>query len=51
MHDLLFSTTREQISGARMILDKATKLIAKRVKKGLQGYPTVTLQYFGQYTE
>lgn len=30
-----------------MNIDKATKLIAKRVKKGLQGYPSVTIQYFG----
>lgn len=51
MHDLLFSTIRELISGARMNLDKATKLIAKRVKKGLQGYPKVTLQYFGPPNE
>lgn len=34
-----------------MNLDKATKLIAKRVKKGVQGYPKVTLQYFGESHE
>ena len=31
-----------------MNLDKSTKLIAKRVKKGRQGYPQITLEYFGQ---
>ena len=34
-----------------MNIDKATKLIAKRVKKGLQGYPSVTIQYFGNSNE
>lgn len=34
-----------------MNIDKATKLIAKRVKKGLQGYPSVTIQYFGDSNE
>lgn len=31
-----------------MNLEKSTKLIAKKVKKGLQGYPQITLAYFGQ---
>lgn len=30
-----------------MNLDKSTKLIAKRVKKGFQGYPQISLAYFG----
>lgn len=30
-----------------MNLHKSTKLIAKRVKKGFQGYPQVSLAYFG----
>lgn len=31
-----------------MKLDKSTKRIAKRVKKGFQGYPEITLAYFGE---
>lgn len=31
-----------------MNLDKSTKRIAKRVKKGFQGYPQITLAYFGE---
>jgi len=31
-----------------MKLDKSTKRIAKRVKKGFQGYPQISLTYFGQ---
>jgi len=31
-----------------MNLDKSTKRIAKRVKKGFQGYPQISLAYFGQ---
>ena len=31
-----------------MNLDKATKRIAKRVKKGFQGYPQISLAYYGQ---
>jgi hypothetical protein len=30
-----------------MNLDKSTKRIAKRVKKGFQGYPQITIAYFG----
>ncbi|MBL4942225.1 MAG: hypothetical protein JKY81_11245 [Colwellia sp.] len=30
-----------------MNLDKSTKRIAKRVKKGFQGYPQISLAYFG----
>ena len=30
-----------------MNLDKSTKRIAKRVKLGFQGYPQITLAYFG----
>jgi len=30
-----------------MNLDKSTKLIAKRVKKGFQGYPQISIAYFG----
>ena len=30
-----------------MNLDKSTKRIAKRVKKGFQGYPQISVQYFG----
>ncbi len=30
-----------------MNIDKATKLIAKKVKKGFQGYPQISLAYFG----
>lgn len=31
-----------------MNLDKSTKRIAKRVKKGFQGYPQISLSYFGE---
>ncbi|MDG1751719.1 MAG: hypothetical protein P8I03_08670 [Thalassotalea sp.] len=31
-----------------MNLDKSTKRIAKRVKKGFHGYPQISLAYFGQ---
>lgn len=31
-----------------MNLDKSTKRIAKRIKKGFQGYPQISLAYFGQ---
>lgn len=31
-----------------MNLDKSTKRIAKRVKKGFQGYPQISIEYFGQ---
>ena len=30
-----------------MNLDKSTKRIAKRVSKGFQGYPQISLAYFG----
>lgn len=30
-----------------MNLDKSTKIIAKKVKKGFQGYPQISLAYFG----
>jgi len=29
-------------------LDKSTKRIAKRVKKGFQGYPQISIAYFGE---
>jgi hypothetical protein len=31
-----------------MNLDKSTKRIAKRVKKGFQGYPQISLSYYGE---
>ncbi len=31
-----------------MNLDKSTKRIAKRIKKGFLGYPQISLAYFGQ---
>jgi hypothetical protein len=31
-----------------MNLDKSAKRIAKRVKKGFQGYPQISLAYFGE---
>ncbi len=31
-----------------MNLDKSTQRIAKRVKKGFQGYPKISLAYFGE---
>ncbi|MCO4798487.1 MAG: hypothetical protein KC484_04685 [Colwelliaceae bacterium] len=31
-----------------MNLEKSTKRIAKRVRKGFQGYPQISLAYFGQ---
>ncbi len=34
-----------------MNLDKSTKRIAKRVKKGFQGYPQITLAYFGESSD
>ena len=34
-----------------MNLDKSTKRIAKRVKKGFQGYPQISLAYFGASTD
>ncbi|MFT5756527.1 MAG: hypothetical protein ACI9LM_001245 [Alteromonadaceae bacterium] len=33
-----------------MNLDKSTKRIEKRVKKGFQGYPQITLSYYGKST-
>ena len=33
-----------------MNLDKSTKRIAKRVKKGFQGYPQISVTYFGETT-
>ena len=30
-----------------MNLEKSTKIIAKKVKKGFQGYPQISLAYFG----
>jgi hypothetical protein len=34
-----------------MNLDKSTKRIAKRVKKGFQGYPQISLAYYGESTD
>jgi len=34
-----------------MNLDKSTKRIAKRVKTGFQGYPQITLAYFGESSD
>lgn len=34
-----------------MKLDKSTKIIAKKVKKGFQGYPQISLNYFGASTD
>jgi hypothetical protein len=34
-----------------MNLDKCTKRIAKRVKKGFQGYPQISIAYFGESAE
>lgn len=31
-----------------MNIDKSTKRIAKRVKNGFQGYPKISLTYFGE---
>ena len=31
-----------------MNLDKSQKRIAKKVKKGFQGYPQITITYFGE---
>jgi hypothetical protein len=31
-----------------MHLDKSTKIIAKKVKKGFRGYPQISLAYFGE---
>lgn len=31
-----------------MNLDKSTKRIAKRVKRGFQGYPQISISYFGK---
>ena len=31
-----------------MNLDKSTKRIAKRVKRGFKGYPQIDLEYFGE---
>lgn len=31
-----------------MNVDKSTKRIAKRVKKGFQGYPQISIAYFGE---
>lgn len=33
-----------------MNLDKSTKNIAKRVKKGFQGYPQISIAYLGEST-
>lgn len=34
-----------------MNLDKSTKRIAKIVKKGFQGYPKISIAYFGESTD
>lgn len=34
-----------------MNLDKSTKRIAKRVKRGFQGYPQISIAYFGDTSE
>ena len=34
-----------------MNLDKSTKRIAKRVKKGFQGFPQISLAYFGETSD
>ena len=34
-----------------MNIEKAKKRIAKQVKKGVNGYPKITLEYFGETTE
>ena len=34
-----------------MNIDKSTKRIAKRVKKGFQGYPQISLAYFGESSD
>ncbi len=34
-----------------MNVDKSTKRIAKRVKKGFQGYPQISIAYFGESTD
>jgi hypothetical protein len=34
-----------------MNIDKAKKRIAKQVKKGFNGYPQVSLEYFGKTSE
>ena len=34
-----------------MNLDKSTKRIAKKVNKGFQGYPQISLAYFGESTD
>ena len=34
-----------------MNVDKAKKRIAKQVKKGIHGYPKVSLEYFGKTSE
>jgi len=34
-----------------MNIDKSTKRIAKRVKKGFQGHPQISLAYFGASTD
>ncbi len=34
-----------------MNLDKSTKLIAKKVKKGFHGYPQISISYFGVSSE
>ena len=34
-----------------MNVDKAKKRIAKQVKKGANGYPQVSLQYFGKTSD
>lgn len=34
-----------------MNLDKSTKRIAKRIKKGFQRYPQISLAYFGPSTD
>lgn len=34
-----------------MNIDKAKKRIAKQVKKGFNGYPKISLKYFGETTD
>ena len=49
---LLFTQTEAIfLWSIKLNLDKSTKRIAKRVKKGFQGYPQISLAYFGKTSD
>jgi len=51
MSRALYSLRFSYHKGSVMNVDKAKKRIAKLVKKGLKGYPQISLEYFGKTSD